>query len=124
MTCASLTFKVGKSRRPLTDTERDMVADAIMDHIKLCNWKVEGGRHGADLRISQEDRSRTGETQSGCKATPDYIGPTCGRFTYRLTWPELARKPRSWPGHEQCREHPRSHRARSGAKAYSDSILV
>jgi hypothetical protein len=91
VTCASLTFKVGKSRRPLTDTERDMVADAIMDHIKLCNWKVEGGRHGADLRISQEDRSRTGETQSGCKATPDYIGPMCGRFTYRLTWPELVR---------------------------------
>ena len=78
MTCASLTFKVGKSRRPLTDTERDMVADAIMDHIKLCNWKVEGGRHGADLR-------------SGCKATPDYIGPMCGRLTYRLTWPELVR---------------------------------
>ncbi len=92
MTCGfALTFKVGKSRRPLTDTERDMVADAIVDHIKLCNWKVEGGRHGADLRISQEDRSRTGETQSGCKATPDYIGPTCGRFTYRLTWPELVR---------------------------------
>jgi|GraSoiStandDraft_39_1057311.scaffolds.fasta_scaffold33142_2 hypothetical protein len=87
----ALTFKVGKSRRPLTDTERDMVADAIVDHIKLCNWKVEGGRHGADLRISQEDRSRTGETQSGCKATPDYIGPMCGRFTYRLTWPELVR---------------------------------
>jgi len=57
----ALTFKVGKSLRPLTDTERDMVADAIVDHIKLCNWKVEGGRHGADLRISQEDRSRTGE---------------------------------------------------------------
>ncbi len=92
MTCGfALTFKVGKSRRPLTDTERDMVADAIVDHIKLCNWKVEGGRHGADLRISQEDRSRTGETQSGCKATPDYIGPMCGRFTYRLTWPELVR---------------------------------
>jgi hypothetical protein len=39
----ALTFKVGKSRRPLTDTERDMVADAIVDHIKLCNWKVERG---------------------------------------------------------------------------------
>ncbi len=25
----ALTFKVGKSRRPLTDTERDMVAHAI-----------------------------------------------------------------------------------------------
>jgi hypothetical protein len=39
----ALTFKVGKSRRPLTDTERDTVADAIVGHIKLCNWKVEGG---------------------------------------------------------------------------------
>jgi hypothetical protein len=39
----AFTFKVGKSRRPLTDTERDMVADAIVDHIKLCNWKVERG---------------------------------------------------------------------------------
>jgi hypothetical protein len=36
-------FKVGKSRRPLTDTERDMVAEAIVEHIKLCNWKVERG---------------------------------------------------------------------------------
>jgi hypothetical protein len=39
----ALTFKVGKSRRPLTNTERDMVADAIVDHIKLCNWKIERG---------------------------------------------------------------------------------
>ena len=39
----ALTFKVGKSRRPLTDTERDMVADAIVQHIRLCNWKVERG---------------------------------------------------------------------------------
>ncbi len=34
----TLAFKVGKSRRPLTDTERDMVADAIVDHIKL--WRI------------------------------------------------------------------------------------
>jgi hypothetical protein len=39
----ALTFKVGKSRRPLTDAERNIVADAIVDHIKLCNWKVERG---------------------------------------------------------------------------------
>jgi hypothetical protein len=39
----ALTFKVGKSRRSLTDTERDMVADAIVDHIRLCNWRVERG---------------------------------------------------------------------------------
>lgn len=42
-TVAEDTFKVGKSRRPLTDTERDMVAEAIVEHIKLCNWKVERG---------------------------------------------------------------------------------
>jgi hypothetical protein len=39
----ALTFKVGKSRRPLTDIERDMVADAIVEHIRLCNWKIERG---------------------------------------------------------------------------------
>jgi hypothetical protein len=36
-------WKVGKKLRPLTDTERDMVADAIVEHIRLCNWKVERG---------------------------------------------------------------------------------
>jgi hypothetical protein len=39
----ALGWKVGKKLRPLTDTERDMVADAIVEHIKLCNWKVERG---------------------------------------------------------------------------------
>jgi hypothetical protein len=38
-----LTFKVGRSRRPLTDTERDMVADAIVEHLQLANWKIERG---------------------------------------------------------------------------------
>jgi hypothetical protein len=33
----ALAFKVGKKQRPLTDTERDMVAAAIVEHIKLCN---------------------------------------------------------------------------------------
>ena len=28
---------------PLTDTERDIVAAAIVEHIRLCNWKVERG---------------------------------------------------------------------------------
>jgi hypothetical protein len=32
-----------RAGRPLTDTERDMVAEAIVEHIKLCNWKVERG---------------------------------------------------------------------------------
>jgi hypothetical protein len=40
----ALGFKVGKKRRPLMDAQRDMVAAAIVDHIKLCNWKVERGR--------------------------------------------------------------------------------
>jgi hypothetical protein len=40
----ALGWKVGKKLRPLTDTERDMVADAIVEHIKLCNWKVERGQ--------------------------------------------------------------------------------
>jgi hypothetical protein len=39
----ALGFKVGKKLRPLTYTERDLVAAAIVDHIKLCNWKVERG---------------------------------------------------------------------------------
>jgi hypothetical protein len=37
----ALGFKVAKKLRPLT--ERDMVADAIVEHIKLCNWKIERG---------------------------------------------------------------------------------
>ena len=39
----ALTFEIGKSRQPLTDVERDLVARAIVDHIRLCNWKVERG---------------------------------------------------------------------------------
>ncbi len=39
----ALGFKVEKKLRPLMDAERDMVAAAIVDHIKLCNWKVERG---------------------------------------------------------------------------------
>jgi hypothetical protein len=27
----------------LTDTERDMVAAAIVEHIRLCSWNVERG---------------------------------------------------------------------------------
>ena len=38
-----LGWKVGKKLRPLTDTERDMVAAVIVEHIRLCNWKVERG---------------------------------------------------------------------------------
>jgi hypothetical protein len=37
----ALRFKVGKRQQPVTDVERDMVAAAIVEHIRLCNWKVE-----------------------------------------------------------------------------------
>jgi hypothetical protein len=33
----ALRFKVGRNQQPLTDTERDMVAAAIVEHIRLCN---------------------------------------------------------------------------------------
>jgi hypothetical protein len=39
----ALRFKVGRKQQPLTDTERDMVAAAIVEHIRLCNWRVERG---------------------------------------------------------------------------------
>jgi hypothetical protein len=39
----ALGWKIGKKLRPLTDTERDMVAAAIVEHIRLCNWRVERG---------------------------------------------------------------------------------
>jgi hypothetical protein len=37
----ALRFEVGRKQQPPTDTERDMVAAAIVEHIRLCNWKVE-----------------------------------------------------------------------------------
>ena len=43
--------KFGRSRQPLTDTERDMVADAIVEHLQLANWELSAARHGAALRI-------------------------------------------------------------------------
>jgi hypothetical protein len=46
----ALRFKVGRKQQPLTDTERDMVAAAIVEHIRLCNWHVERGRRGAGLQ--------------------------------------------------------------------------
>jgi hypothetical protein len=39
----ALVFKVGRRRRPLTDVERDMVAHGIVEHLKLCNWRIEHG---------------------------------------------------------------------------------
>jgi hypothetical protein len=46
----ALGWKVGKMLRPVTDTERDMVAAAIVEHIRLCYWRVERGSRGAGLR--------------------------------------------------------------------------
>ena len=39
----ALTFKVGRSRRPLTDAERDAVAAAVVEHLQLTNWLIEKG---------------------------------------------------------------------------------
>jgi hypothetical protein len=39
----ALTFKVGRSRRPLTDAERDIVAAAVVEHLQLTNWIIERG---------------------------------------------------------------------------------
>src|SRR6266568_8474281 len=50
-------------------------------------------RRDVRLRAHVQGRqeSATANRHRARKATPDYIGPTCGRFTYRLTWPELVR---------------------------------
>ena len=37
-----------ENSNPLTDTERDIVAAAIVEHIRLCNWRVERGPRFAD----------------------------------------------------------------------------
>ena len=37
----ALTFKVGRSKRPLTDAERDLVAAAVVEHLQLANWLIE-----------------------------------------------------------------------------------
>ena len=48
----ALGFKVGKRLRPLTDTERDLVAAAVVEHIRLSViGKLSAGRRGAGLRI-------------------------------------------------------------------------
>ena len=39
----ALAFKVGRSRRPLTDQERDAVAVAVVEHLQLTNWVIEKG---------------------------------------------------------------------------------
>lgn len=39
----ALTFKVGRQRRPLDDREREIVAQSIVEYLKLSNWKFERG---------------------------------------------------------------------------------
>ncbi len=48
----ALTFKLGKNRRPLTDAERDLVAEAIVDHMLWDQWR---DKH----RCSPSARART-----------------------------------------------------------------
>jgi hypothetical protein len=42
----ALTFKVGRSLRPLTDVERKVVAKNIVDHLQLSNWVIKRGAPG------------------------------------------------------------------------------
>jgi hypothetical protein len=46
----ALTFKVGRSRRPLTDAERDLVAAAVVEHLQLTNWEIRKGPPAQDGR--------------------------------------------------------------------------
>ena len=46
----ALRFEVGRKQQPPTDTERDIVAAAMVEHIRLCNWKVERAAPWAGLR--------------------------------------------------------------------------
>jgi len=39
----ALTFKIGRRLRPLTDLERTLVAQAIVEYLKLANWIFERG---------------------------------------------------------------------------------
>ncbi len=52
----ALTFKVGRSRRPLTDTERDLVAAAVVEHLQLANWLIERGEPAKDGTALSRDR--------------------------------------------------------------------
>jgi hypothetical protein len=44
----ALTFRVGRSRRPLTDAERDLVAAAVVEHLQLTNWEIRKGSPAQD----------------------------------------------------------------------------
>jgi hypothetical protein len=51
-------------RRSLTDAEQDRVADAIVEHLELSNWKIEEGPplpgHGTNLqRRNANDERQT-----------------------------------------------------------------
>jgi hypothetical protein len=44
----ALTFKVGRTLRPLTQLDRKVVAKNIVDHLQLSNWVIERGPPGAN----------------------------------------------------------------------------
>ena len=46
----ALTFKVGRSRRPLTDAERDVVAST--EYLQLANWIIQRGEPARDGRAT------------------------------------------------------------------------
>ena len=46
----ALGSRSAENSSPSQTPERDMVAAAIVEHIRLCNWRVEWGRRAADLR--------------------------------------------------------------------------
>jgi|HubBroStandDraft_4_1064222.scaffolds.fasta_scaffold231326_1 hypothetical protein len=44
----ALNFKVGRTLRPLTDLERNVVAKTIVDYLQLSNWVIERGPPGTN----------------------------------------------------------------------------
>src|SRR5256885_8139206 len=90
----ALTFKVGKSRRPLTDTERDRVEGAAMGRICVSRGRTGAGRVRLCLhsngpapygRVTWQSKS-DGASSSRC-------------------WAARRRRGRSWPGRSRrgCR---------------------
>jgi len=57
----ALGWKVGQKLRPLTDTERDMAAAAILEHIRLCNWKIERANSACFSRQHQRQDRLSGD---------------------------------------------------------------
>jgi hypothetical protein len=51
----ALTFKVGRSPRPLTDAERDLVVAAVVEHLQLANWEIRKGPPAQDGTAYRRD---------------------------------------------------------------------